>query len=393
MVHIPGYYEFACPVKIISGNKALSNLPYEMDQLGSTKALLITDKGVVGAGLIDKVRAVFDGSEGSIGATFDDTPVDSSDKVCGEVAELYRSSGCDCLLAVGGGSCMDTAKGAAVMLTENTTDLLQYQGAERTKRRDQPFIAVPTTAGTGSEVTTAAVIANVDKGVKMAITSYRLFPDVAILDPKMTLTVPPKLTAATGMDALTHAVEAYYCLQKNPVSDAYSIAAIRLIDDNLIRAVEQGDDAEARLNMANAALLAGISFTNSMVGMVHSLAHAAGGVAHVPHGVANAIFLPWGVEYNIDKAAEHIAELAPWLGVSAPSDSPREAARAVVRALRELGARLHALCGLPTKLRETGVRQDQLETIAKTALNDGSLAMNPEEVSYDDALAVLKKAY
>lgn len=393
MVYLPGYYEFVCPVKILSGNQALSNLPYEIELLGASQALVITDKGVVGAGLLDRVQAVFEGSDCAMAAVFDETPVDSSDQVVAQVAQLFRDAGCDCLVAVGGGSCMDTAKGANIMLTEETDDLLAFQGSERTTKPTKPFIAIPTTAGTGSEVTSAAVIANVSKCLKMSFVSVRLYPDVAILDPKMTLTVPPKLTAATGMDALTHAVEAYYCLQKNPVSDAYAMAAIRLIMDNLVPCVENGDNADARLAMANAALLAGISFSNSMVGMVHSLAHGAGAVAHVPHGVANSIFLPWGVEHNIDKRADFIAELAPTMGIIPSSSDAKEQARAVVSTLRNLTARLNALCGLPLTLRDAGVSEDKLERIAKTAINDGSLAMNPEEVSYDEALEIIRKAF
>jgi alcohol dehydrogenase len=393
MVYVPSYYEFVCPVKILSGNLALTNLPFELELLGAHRPMLVTDQGVVGAGLVRRVVAVFEGSGAEVGATFDETPVDSSDLVVAEVTRRYREAGCDALVAVGGGSCMDTAKGAAIMLSEGTLDLLAYQGADRLGKRTVPFIAIPTTAGTGSEVTSAAIIYNASKGIKMAITGSALMPDVAIIDAKMTLSAPARLTAATGMDALTHAIEASYCLQKNPVSDALALAAIRLIVGHLVRAVEQGQDETARLAMANAALLAGMAFSNSMVGMVHSLAHAAGGVAHVPHGVANSIFLPWGVEYNIPKSAAFIAELAPALGAGSSSVEPADQARAVVGAIRNLTAKLNALCGLPLRLRDAGVREADLEPIARAAVNDGSLAMNPEEMTLDDALGVLRKAY
>jgi alcohol dehydrogenase len=393
MAYLPSYYEFLCPVKILSGKLALANLPYELDVLGAHNALVVTDAGVVQAGLADRVRAAFEGSESRIGAMFTETPVDSSDVVVAEVARLYEQHGCDSVVAVGGGSCIDTAKGTLIVLTEGTHDLLRFQGANRVKRRRVPLVAIPTTAGTGSEVTTAAVIYNVQKGIKMAFTSPWLLPDVAILDPSMTLSAPPRLTAATGMDALTHAVEATYCLQKNPVSDAFALSAIRLVMAHLVRSVEHGDDVEARLAMANAALLAGIAFSNSMVGMVHSLAHAAGGIAHVPHGVGNAIFLPWGVEYNIAKRARFVAEIGPAMGLGATSAEPQDQARAVVGAIRNLTAQLNALCGLPLRLRDAGVKEEQLEAIARTALNDGTLAMNPEELTFEDALSILRKAY
>lgn len=389
---VPEYYEFFCPVKIVSGLKAISNLPYEMDQLGTHKAMIVTDQGVVAAGLMNLVKGAFEGSSASIGAIYDQTPPDSSVKTVNQVAKMYVENGCDCFVAVGGGSCMDTTKGANMIVTEGTDDIIKFQGAERLKKPMKPFIAVPTTAGTGSEVTLAAVIFDEATHQKMAFTSYQLLPKVAILDPKMTLTMPAKITAATGMDALTHSIEGYYCLQKNPVSDAFCKAGIELIMDNLIKCIESPKDEKARLAMANASLLAGIGFSNSMVGVVHSLAHSCGAIARVPHGVANAILLPWGMEYNLTKSSDDIAELAALLG-AATSGSKMDQAKAAVKAVRDLNARLKALSGLPTALKDAGVKETQLEAIAKGAINDGAVTFNPEEVTYEDALALLKKAF
>ncbi len=389
---IPQYYEFSCPVKILSGLKALSNLPYELELLGVERPMIVTDKGVVGAGLIKKVKAAFKGSKIEIGAIFDDTPPDSSKKVVNAVAQLFGEENCDGFVAVGGGSSLDTAKCANMIVTEGTDDLIKFVGAERLKKKMKPLIAIPTTAGTGSEVTLVGVIYDEDTNSKLAFTSYKLLPDVAILDPKMTLTMPPKITAATGMDALTHAVEGYYSLQKNPLSDQFSIAAIRLIMENLETCVKNGDDEDARLAMANAALFAGISFSNAMVGAVHSLAHATGGVCHVPHGVANGIYLPWGMELNLDKAGDSIAELAPVLGASTDGDST-EQAHAAIRAIRDLGERLKELCDLPNSLRDAGVTIDKFEEIAKLATNDGSATYNPEDLTFELALDMVKKAY
>jgi len=390
---IPDYFQFYCPVKILSGLKALSNLPYEMELLGAKRALVITDLGVVSAGLIKLVEAAMEGSKCEIGAIYSDTPVDSSNKVVNDAAKIYRAKKCDCLVAVGGGSSMDTAKGVDILISEGMDDLMKFQGMDRLKAQMQPFIAIPTTAGTGSEVTLAAVIRDIEADLKMPFVSDKLYPHVAILDPKMTMTMPPKITAATGMDALTHAVEAYYCLQKNPVSDAFATAAVQMIFEYLIKCVENGRDEKARMAMANASLLAGISFSNSMVGVVHALAHAAGGVCHVPHGVANAVFLPWGMEQNLGKASEYIAELAPYMGVKDPPAQPIDRAKAAVQAVRNLLNKLHDLCGLPTTLKEAGVPKQKLNKIAKAAINDGSCNYNPEDVTFEDALAILKKAY
>jgi alcohol dehydrogenase len=391
---MPSYYEFHCPVKILCGHNALPNLPYELQQLGARRPLVVTDAGVVDAGLLDKVTDVFVGSDCEIGAVFDRTPPNSSIETVNELAALYRERHCDSLAAVGGGSALDTAKGVNIVISEGTDDLMQFQGVDRLTKPARPLVTIPTTAGTGSEVTSVAVITDTEKGIKLPFMDARLFPHVAILDPVMTVTMPPKITAATGMDALTHAVEAFYCLGKNPVSDAYSVAAIELILKHLPSCVQDGSDPEERLAMANAALLAGIAFSNSLVGVVHSLAHACGGIAHVPHGVANSVLLPFGMENNLDKVGGIIAELAPILGADVEAGaSERERAEAAIQAVRDLGKRLHELCGAPTQLRDAGVKEEQLEAIAKAAINDGAVTYNPEEISYEDALRLLRQAF
>ncbi|MDP8225337.1 MAG: iron-containing alcohol dehydrogenase [Candidatus Lernaella stagnicola] len=390
---IPNYYEFHCPVKILSGHQALQNLPYEMGLLGVKKALLITDKGVVGAGLLKKVRAAIEGSQVKIGAVFDETPIDSDHHVVNKVAGIYRDKGCDCIIALGGGSAIDTAKGVNIVISTDTDDLMKFQGMDRIEAQMRPFIVIPTTAGTGSEVTQAAVIKDTDINIKRAFISDKLYPHLALLDPEMTLTMPARITAATGMDALTHSVEAFADLQKNPMSDAFATASVQLVFQYLTTAITKPDDKSARLAMANAALMGGISFSNAMVGIVHSIAHATGAVAHVPHGVANSILLPWGMEYNLAKSAGNYAELLHYMGVKDAPTRKRDRAKAAVQAVRDLQAKLHKLCGLPTTLSDAGVTQEQLPQIAHVAVNDGSLIHNPVEADEKDLLKVLKKAF
>ncbi len=303
---LPDYYEFICPVKILSGLKALSNLPYELTLLGAKRPLIVTDQGVVKAGLLKLVTEAFSESKIKPGAIFDETPPDSGSAVVNKAAKLFKDKKCDSFVAVGGGSVIDTAKCANMIVVEGTSDLMKFQGVDRLEKDMKPFVVIPTTAGTGSEVTSAAVIYDENTHTKMAFTSSKLFPKAAILDPRMTMTMPPKISAATGMDALTHAAEAYYCLAKNPVSDAFAIAAIRLIFGNLLTTVKEPKNKEARLAMLNASLLAGAAFSNSLVGVVHGIAHATGGVARVPHGVANSILLPYGMENNFKRVgADH----------------------------------------------------------------------------------------
>ncbi|MEN6446875.1 MAG: iron-containing alcohol dehydrogenase [Syntrophaceae bacterium] len=390
---LPRYYQHYCPVKILSGNNAVSNIPYEMEVLGCRKAMVVTDKGVAGAGLITIVKEAFSDAHAQIGHIFDETPVDSSNRLVNKLAQIFVSEQCDCFIAVGGGSVLDTAKGANIVVSEGSDDILKFQGNEVLKKNLLPMIAVPTTSGTGSEVTKVAVIYNEEMNIKMSFVSDKLYPKVAVLDPKMTMTVPPKITAATGMDALTHAIEAYTCIQKNPIDDIFARAAIELVSTYLLRATENGKDEEARLGMANASLFAGIAFSNSMVGMVHALAHACGGVCHVPHGIANAILLPYVLEYNFEKVSPDIAEICPMLGGTPEPGEPKHQALQTISLIRQMQKALNAMSGLPLRLRDAGVPEDRIPVIARAAINDGALIFNPVEAEYEDALGVLKRAF
>jgi len=392
---LPTYYEYHNPVKICAGDNALDNIPSELDMLEASRPIIVTDPGVSKAGLIDIVTAAFGSSNLVIGAVYDKTPPDSSSDIVSEVAEVYRKKNCDSLIAVGGGSAIDTAKCANICITEGSDDLLQFMGANVLKKRMRPLIVVPTTAGTGSEATQAAVIMNIEKKMKMLFPSPRLYPDVAILDPRMTQTMPPHITAATGMDAMTHSVEAYTCMQKNPMSDAYAFKAIELIREDLLKATKDGKNAEARMGMANGALMAGTAFSNSVVGIVHGLGHSCGAVSHVPHGVAMGILLPFGMEYNMGKVSDLYAELLlPLAGIDVFVKTPAaKRAEKSVEVIRKLLKELRKASKLPITLKQAGVKKKDLEAIARTTINDGAVIVNPVEVSYEDALGVLEKAF
>jgi len=392
---LPNYYEYHNPVKILAGRNACDNIPHELDSLDASRPIIVTDQGVVKAGLIKVVKETFKSSETTIGAIYDKTPPDSSNVVVNEIAEIYKVKRCDSIIAVGGGSAIDTAKGVNIVVTEETDDLMKFMGVNMLRKPMKPLIVVPTTAGTGSEVTQVAVIRHVDKDVKMVFPSPRLYPDVAVLDPRMTQTMPPHITAATGMDALTHAVEAYTCLQKNPLSDAYAVSAIKLIGQYLVQATEDGDNLEARMGMANAALVAGAAFSNSMVGMVHGLGHACGAVSHIPHGVAMGVLLPFVMEYNMEKNAPLYAELLlPLAGMEEVMNTPEgERAQRCVDRVRDLRKEIHRTGGFPLSREMAGVNEGDLEKIAKTSLLDGAMIVNPVEVDLEDALDVLRKAH
>ena len=241
-----------------------------------------------------------------------------------------------------------------------------------------------------------AIISDLDAGVKIPFTSYYLLPNAAVLDPRMTLTLPPLVTAATAMDALTHAVEAFTCLAANPMSDAYAMAAIQKVSRNLLSVMDNPKDADGRLELAQASTMAGIAFSNSMVGMVHALGHSMGAICHLPHGMCMSILLPYVLQYNESENGTRIGELLlPLAGpeVYAATPQSRRASRAV-QIILLLRDNLHERCGLPRTLQETGkVGMEQLEAIADMAINDGSIIYNPKESDRDELLVVLVKAW
>ncbi len=390
------YYEFFCPVKICSGTGALENIPSELNALDAHRPMIIADKGVESAGLLKIVVDAFADSNMVIGAVWTDVPPDSGKKTVSAAAEVYRAKNCDALIAVGGGSVIDTAKGVNILVSMGGTDLSAYAGAGALKKPLKPLVIIPTTAGTGSEVTLVAVIKDEELEKKLLFVSHFLLPNIAVLDPRMTLTLPPPITAATAMDAMTHAIEAYTCIGKNPMSDAYAYNAIRLITDNLVKVIKNPRDVQGRLALANAATMAGIAFSNSMVGLVHSLGHATGAVCHIAHGVAMNIFLPYVLEYNMNKIGNYVSELLlPLAGQDVMYATPeQERARKAVTVIRELQKQLYELANLPYTLSQTGkVMRTQFDEIAQKTINDASLTYNPEEADYDDVLKLLDKAF
>jgi alcohol dehydrogenase len=368
-------------VKICSGHKALEHLPFELEWLGAQKPLVVTSKEATDCKQIKHVIQAFKDSKFTIGI-FDEVPAQADLKVVHHLAGMYREKHCDALIAVGGGFVIDTAKGGI----------------------SWSLNVIPTTSGTGSEVTQAAVIADHEKNVKMLFGSYFLLPNVAVLDSRMTLTLPPFLTALTAMDALTHAVEAYTCLGKNPLSDAAALAAIALISQHVLNVVKNPSNQEGRLALGNGSLLAGIAFSNSMVGMVHTLGHSVGSYYHVPHGTCMSILLPYGLEYNLHKNSNYTAELLfPLAGaeVYAKTKQSRRVEK-VIAYIRQLNQDLHDvtqgkharyLKEVQNRESQMAVPREKLKEIAEIAINDASVFYNPEELDVEDCWMVLEAAW
>lgn len=388
------YFEFSNPTKLCSGAGAIYNLAYELSILGVERPMVLSDAMLKEIGSLDVVLEAL--GEVQIGRVFTDIPRDSSVDVVNQIAKEYREFACDGIVALGGGSVLDTAKGVRLMVSQNVDDLLELMGCECiTTGTPVPFIAIPTTSGTGSEATAVAVIKNNAKNVKMEFISQTLMPEVAILDPRMTQTLPPRITASTGMDTLVHAIEAYSCQQKNPVSDAYATAAIELVRDNLIQTVKNGSSKSARAAMANASFLAGAAFSNSMVGIIHAIGHALGGVCHVPHGDAMNILLPAGMMFNRRVCSEEYAKLLlPLAGPEVYMNTPeKERAKEMIRRVMKLRKQLNQMTGLPLTLKEAGVDPSKFPDVARTAMNDGAMIVNPRQVSYEAVIRILEVSY
>ncbi len=390
------FYEFYCPVKIIAGRKALEHIPFELGVLQSRRPMIITDAGVIGAGLLSHVEQALQMAGTEVGALFKDVPPDSSMDTVRQAAELYRTSGCDSLIAIGGGSVIDTSKGVNILVSENSDDLHAFSGAHNLKKPLRPLFVVPTTSGTGSEVTMVAVISDTEKQVKVPFTSYFLLPNAAILDPRMTTTLPAHLTAMTGMDAMTHAVESYTCLASNPISEIYAFNAVRKISEHLLPVMDHPQDVDGRLQLAEASTMAGIAFSNAMVGLVHSLGHSLGAVAHLPHGLCMNLFLPFVLEYNLPMIESRLGALLLALAGPEVYASTAQSARATrsITSIRSLRDQIYQRSKLPRTLSETGkVRKDQLQQIAEMAVNDGSILFNPREADVADVLSLLHEAW
>jgi alcohol dehydrogenase class IV len=385
------FYQYAATTRIVAGRDLLGSAGFEFQKEGARRVFVVTDEVIRGTGLVERVEAgVTDGGL-ELAGIFDQVPQDSSTEVVESCAAAAKEGGADSFLAVGGGSVMDTAKVADAVFTHGGT-AAEQEGFFLMPREDDgmgrpvdiaPLACVPTTAGTGSEVSMAAVIKDPERKVKIEIADFPLFPRLAILDPESTRTLPASVAAATGMDAVTHAIEGYVSTDWSPHQDARSLHALRMIRDNLERAVQRGEqDEEARGNMLIAANLA----ITIALGSVHAMSHPAGAQFGVPHGVANAIHLPHVVEHNAaggSDIADRYRDIADIFDVSDPEVGPALAAY-----LTDLVARL----GLPTRLSQVGVPEDGIPALVEGAMGDGTTLLNPREMGEDDYAALYRKA-
>jgi alcohol dehydrogenase class IV len=373
-------FNYYGPTKIVYGVDSSREVEIEMGAIGGTRAAVVTDQGIVKAGLVDGVIKAL-GKK--CACVFSDVPQDTGVEVVDACADIARKNNADVVISVGGGSVIDTAKGVCILLTEGGS-LRDYSGVQLLSRPQTPHIAIPTTAGTGSEVTNAAVIMDRQMGQKRLMVENYNIPRIGILDPRLTVKLPPLLTAGTGMDALTHAVEAIHSIPHEPITDGLAMHAIRLINTNLPVCVNSGDDLAARGQMQIAATMAGWAFSIAGVGNVHALAHSIGAVAHVPHGIANGILLAPCMEFNLDTCPEAYALVAEAFGVRVRGMDDMEAARAAIDAVKAFTRAI----GHPQRLSEMKVTEDDIVKAADLSLGDGAIVNNPRVVL--DASEVLE---
>ena len=377
---------FFMPVVSLFGAHVLNELPERVKSLGGKKPLIVTDKGMTALGYTQQITDLLDTANISY-SVFDETVPNPTDSNVEQGAAVYQQNQCDMLISLGGGSSHDCCKGVGLVVT-NGGAIGDYQGVDQAQKNLPPFIAINTTAGTASEITRFTVITNTSNHVKMAIVDWRITPDLAINDPVLMVNMPPSLTAATGMDALTHAVEAYVSTDANPITDACALQAIRLIAEYLRVAVARGDNLEARDRMAYAQYLAGMAFNNAGLGHVHAMSHQLGGMYNLPHGVCNALLLPHVCEANLMAAQSRYADIAEALGENTYGLPVREAAEMAVVAIRCLSEDV----GIPSTLSELGVKESDIDEMVKHAQLDVCALTNPRKLNDKEVAAIFKAA-
>ena len=388
------FFQEAQQTRVVAGRDLLGSAGFEFAKEGAHRVFIVTDGVIRGTGLVDRVEAgVADGGL-EVAGVFDDVPQDSSTEVCERCAQAAKAAGADSFLAVGGGSVIDTAKVSNAVFTHGGAPQ-ELEGVYALPRADDglgaplpiaPLACIPTTAGTGSEVSMGAVVKDHERKVKLEIADFPLFPRLAILDPDSTRTLPASIAAATGMDAMTHAIEGYVSVEWSPYQDGRSLVALKMIRDNLERAVADTADDDARGNMLVAASLA----ITIALGSTHSMSHACGAQFGVPHGMANAVNLPHVIRFNAGGGsgiAARYRDLAEVLGAEAGgSDSDvGDALAAHVEATVER-------MGLPTRLSELGVPEEGIPALVEGAMGDGLTLLNPREPSEEDYAEFFRRA-
>lgn len=376
---------FMPPVNVI-GENALDDALATLKSYGFKKGLIVTDTFLAKSGMAQNVVDLL--AKDSIEAViYDGTHPNPTTKNVADGLKILKENNCDFVISLGGGSPHDCAKGIALCAT-NGDDISEFEGLDKTKHPQLPMVAINTTAGTASEMTRFCIITDEERHVKMAIVDKNSTPILSVNDPHLMQGMPKGLTAATGMDALTHAIEAYISTAATPITDACALQAITLIIDNLQTAVEYGDNMQARDNMAYAQFLAGMAFNNASLGYVHAMAHQLGGMYDLPHGVCNAVLLPHVLDFNKQNAAARLKDVAKAMYIDIEGLSDMDAANAAIAKIRELSESIN----IPANLTALNAKAEDIPLLAKNALLDVCSATNPVQGDQADVENIFKSA-
>jgi alcohol dehydrogenase len=378
-------FEFLLPTRIVFGNDVIGQLGDEAKNFGQ-RALIVTDKGVLKTGVVEKIQQLLAAAQIEV-AIFSDVDPNPRDKSVDKGAKKAKQLETDMLIGIGGGSAIDTAKAIGVIMQEGGK-IQDYEGLNVVKKPITPLIVVPTTAGTGTEVTFWSVITDTKRKFKMSIGSPLMAAKVAFVDPMLTLSLPKDITAYTGIDALVHSIEGYTANLSQPISDSLALTAIALIHDNIRKAYANGSNVTARYNMMLGSMLAGIAFGNSDVASVHCMGEAMGGLYDTPHGLSMAVCLPYCIEYNIIANPEKFAEVAQALGETTAGLSTLEAAQKCVSAVKKLLADLN----IPSA-RTIGLKKQDLNRLAAAAAANVAVESNPRILDKQDFLGLFQRVY
>lgn len=378
-------FSFTLPTKIVYGPGCIFNLIEELKVNNGKRPIIVTDKGIREAGLLDRITSILDNNKVKY-IIYDGVEPNPKDVNVEEGAKIAKEFGADSIISIGGGSPIDCGKSIGVLLSHNEDKIKKYEGKTAATKHLPLLIAIPTTAGTGSELTFSSVITDTKNNYKMTIKSPYTAPKVALCDPELTLTLPAHITASTGMDALTHAIEAYTANCSEPISDGLALYAIELIYNNLVLAFNEGQNLEARSGMLLGSMMAGIAFSHSDVASVHCIAESLGGVYDLPHGVCNAIFLPHVMEYNMNYAVEKYGRIGKAMGLD--FEDIKEGAQKAVNGVKSLAIDVE----LPL-FSDLEVNINDFERLAEMATRNISTQSNPRPMNKDNYLTILKRAY
>lgn len=380
------YRELYQPAHTIIGKGCIQEIPRHIDVIAGKKALVVSDEGLEKIGTVRKVLEVLERA-GKPYALYTGVKPNPTVFIVNEAKNIYDREGCDYLIGIGGGSPLDVSKAVSI-LANNGGKVEDYNGLDKSQKAGAPLIAINTTAGTGSEVTRAYVVTDEVRKSKMLMVDANCLSYLAINDPDLMVGMPPALTAATGMDALTHAIEAYVAKSHFPFTDGIALEAVALIAKSLEKAYEDGRNIEARTDMCWAEYMAGLAFSNAGLGMIHAMAHQLGGFYNTPHGVANAILLTHVMRYNTSACKERYADIAKALGIQTAKMTSDQAANAAIEYIEGMAERMK----IP-KLSETAFKPGDVITLSLHALEDTGMPENPKEASLVDVQKVFMDAY